>query len=201
MVEFLFRAGGVSVEMGGGSSLMVYEAGQGLSARRRSRATPTRTRPTTFVACVREGRQPTLGTAEQARLAVRTANAVRRVVRDGRGRRDLSTAGAPPLASAGQPGRCAGNPSRPRLGHDTALSFSRPSITLAPYPGQPGDEVTAGRRDDDGRSDGHGLGVAGRPRRGAGRAGHRGSDCVVRRRMLLARSGQLHLEHPDRRGP
>jgi predicted dehydrogenase len=76
VAEFSFRAGGVSVEMGGGSSLMVYEAGK---------AYPLTPKPgdayqnqtDAFVACVREGRQPALGTAEQARLAVRTANAVR----------------------------------------------------------------------------------------------------------------------------
>jgi predicted dehydrogenase len=76
VAEFAFRAGGVSVEMGGGSTLMVYEPGK---------AWPLTPKPgdayqnqtDTFVACVREGRQPTLGTPEQARLAVRTANAVR----------------------------------------------------------------------------------------------------------------------------
>jgi predicted dehydrogenase len=65
VAEFSFRAGGVSVEMGGGSSLMVYEAGK---------AYPLTPKPGDayqnqadyFVACVREGRQPTLGTAEQA---------------------------------------------------------------------------------------------------------------------------------------
>jgi hypothetical protein len=62
--------------MGGGSSLMVYETGK---------AWPLTPKPGDayqnqtdyFVACVLEGRQPTLGTPEQARLAVRTANAVR----------------------------------------------------------------------------------------------------------------------------
>ncbi len=76
VVEFSFRAGGVSVEMGGGSSLVVHEPGK---------AYPLAPKPgdayqnqaDAFVACVREGRQPTQGTAEQARLAVRTADAVR----------------------------------------------------------------------------------------------------------------------------
>ena len=76
VAEFAFRAGGVSVEMGGGSSLMVHEAGK---------AYPLTPKPGDayqnqaeyFVACVRDGRAPTLGTAEQARLAVRTANAAK----------------------------------------------------------------------------------------------------------------------------
>jgi predicted dehydrogenase len=76
VAEFSFRAGGVSVEMGGGSTLTVYEPGK---------AYPLTPKPGDayqnqtdyFVACVRDGRAPALGTAEQARLAVRTANAVR----------------------------------------------------------------------------------------------------------------------------
>jgi predicted dehydrogenase len=76
LVEFSFRAGGVSVEMGGGSSLMVHEAGK---------AYPLEPKPgdaydnqiAYFVDCVRNGRAPTLGTAGQARLGVRTADAVR----------------------------------------------------------------------------------------------------------------------------
>lgn len=76
IVEFLFRAGGVSVEMGGGSSLVVYENGKSY---------PLEPKPgdayenqiAAFVDCIRGGRAPALGTAEQARLAVRTADAVR----------------------------------------------------------------------------------------------------------------------------
>jgi predicted dehydrogenase len=76
VVEFLFRAGGVSVEMGGGSSLLAWEDGKSY---------PLEPKPgdaydnqiAAFVDCVREGRAPTQGTAEQARLAVRTADAVR----------------------------------------------------------------------------------------------------------------------------
>src|SRR5436853_2382817 len=77
VVEFLFRAGGVSVEMGGGASLMVHEAGK---------AYPVTAKPgdaydnqvAYFVECLRNGVKPTLGTPEQARLAVATANAARR---------------------------------------------------------------------------------------------------------------------------
>jgi predicted dehydrogenase len=76
VAEFMFRAGGVSVEMGGGSSLLVYEAGK---------AFPLVAKPGDayqnqvdyFVTCVRDSRAPLLGTPEQARLAVRTANAAR----------------------------------------------------------------------------------------------------------------------------
>ncbi|MCB1502210.1 MAG: Gfo/Idh/MocA family oxidoreductase [Bauldia sp.] len=76
VVEFLFRAGGVSVEMGGGSSLLAWENGKSY---------PMEPKPgdayenqiAYFVDCVRSGRAPTLGTPEQARLGVRTADAVR----------------------------------------------------------------------------------------------------------------------------
>ena len=73
---------GSSVEMGGGSSLLVHEPGK---------AYPLTPKPGDayqnqadyFVACVREGRQPALGTTEQARLAVRTANAARETFETG----------------------------------------------------------------------------------------------------------------------
>ena len=51
---------------------------QGLSACSRSRATPTRTRPSISSSCLREGRPVEQGTPEQARLAVQTADAARR---------------------------------------------------------------------------------------------------------------------------
>ncbi len=82
VAEFSFRAGGVSVEMGGGSSLMVYEAGK---------AYPLMPKPGDayqnqidyFMGCGRDGRAPALGTPEQARLAVRTANATRQSFESG----------------------------------------------------------------------------------------------------------------------
>jgi predicted dehydrogenase len=82
VVEFMFRAGGVSVEMGGGVSLMVHEAGK---------AYPLTARPgdaydnqaSYFVDCIRNGIKPTLGTPEQARIAVATANAARRSLENG----------------------------------------------------------------------------------------------------------------------
>ena len=82
VVEFTFRAGGVSVEMGGGASLMVHEAGK---------AYPLTAKPgdayenqaSYFVDCMRKGIKPTLGTPEQARIAVATANAARRSLENG----------------------------------------------------------------------------------------------------------------------
>lgn len=82
VAEYLFRAGGVSVEMGGGSSLTVHEAGK---------AYPLAPKPgdaydnqaAYFVDCVRKGIGPALCTPEQARLAVATANAARRSLESG----------------------------------------------------------------------------------------------------------------------
>jgi UDP-N-acetylglucosamine 3-dehydrogenase len=83
VVELVFRAGGISVEMGGGASLMVHEAGK---------AYPLAPKPgdaydnqaAYFVDCVRKGATPTLGTLEQARLAVAVANAARRSLESGK---------------------------------------------------------------------------------------------------------------------
>lgn len=82
VIEFLFRAGGVSLEMGGGSSLIVHEAGKSY---------PLTPKPgdayenqiAYFVQCLREGRAPEQGTPEQARLAVATSNAARRSLETG----------------------------------------------------------------------------------------------------------------------
>jgi predicted dehydrogenase len=82
VVEFIFRAGGVSVEMGGGASLIVHEAGK---------AYPLAAKPgdayvnqaSYFVDCIRKGIKPTLGTPEQAQIAVATANAARRSLESG----------------------------------------------------------------------------------------------------------------------
>ena len=76
VVEFMFRAGGVSVEMGGGSSLIVHEAGKSYPLVAEP-GDAYENQVAYFVACLREGRPPAHGTPEQARLAVRTANAVR----------------------------------------------------------------------------------------------------------------------------
>jgi predicted dehydrogenase len=82
VIELLFRAGGVSVEMGGGASLTVHEGGK---------AYPVAPKPgdaydnqaAYFVDCVRKGVAPALGTPEQARLAVAVANAARRSLENG----------------------------------------------------------------------------------------------------------------------
>jgi len=77
LVEFAFRAGGVSVEMGGGSTLMVHEPGKAHALEPKP-GDAYDNQAAYFVDCLREGRTPTLGTPEQAKLAVRTAEAVRR---------------------------------------------------------------------------------------------------------------------------
>ena len=82
VVEFRFQAGGASVEMGGGSTLLVHEAGK---------AYPLEPKPGDayenqigyFVGSVRDGRLPARGTPDQARLAVRTANAARESLETG----------------------------------------------------------------------------------------------------------------------
>jgi UDP-N-acetylglucosamine 3-dehydrogenase len=82
VVEFMFRAGGVSVEMGGGATLMVHEAGKGYPLEPiPGDAYDNQARY--FVDCLRKGIKPTLGTPEQARLAVSTANAARRSLENG----------------------------------------------------------------------------------------------------------------------
>jgi len=76
VAEFMFRAGGVSVEMGGGSRLTIYEP---------KRAYQPSVQPgdlyerqtAYFADCVRELRPPMTGTPEQARVAVKMANAAR----------------------------------------------------------------------------------------------------------------------------
>lgn len=82
VVEYLFRAGGVSVEMGGGSSLMVHEDGNAYAL-----PSPTgdayESQAAYIVECVRKGVKPALGTPEQARLAVAAANAARRSLESG----------------------------------------------------------------------------------------------------------------------
>jgi len=77
VVEFMFRAGGVSVEMGGGSSLLVHEAGKAFPLLPKP-GDAYQNQTEYFVSCVREGRPVEQGTPEQARLAVQTADAARR---------------------------------------------------------------------------------------------------------------------------
>jgi len=83
VVEFNFKAGGVSVEMGGGvDSLMVYESGNSylLDA---PGGDAWEAQIAYFVDCVRHGRAPMLGTPAQARLAVAMANAARHSLESG----------------------------------------------------------------------------------------------------------------------
>jgi predicted dehydrogenase len=82
VVELTFRAGGVSVEMGGGASLMVHEAGKAWKLPPKP-GNAYDNQAACFVDCVRRGVQPTLGTPEQARLAVAVANAARRSLESG----------------------------------------------------------------------------------------------------------------------
>lgn len=76
VVEFRFQAGGASVEMGGGSSLVVHEPGKSY-ALEPPPGDAYENQIAYFVESVRDDRPPRLGTPEQARLAVRTANAAR----------------------------------------------------------------------------------------------------------------------------
>lgn len=82
-VEFGFRAGGVSVEMGGGASLMAYEADRAYPLD--SEAGDAYERQIAyFVESVRHNRPPELGTPQQARLAVAASNAARASLEKGR---------------------------------------------------------------------------------------------------------------------
>ncbi len=81
-VEFMFRAGGVSVEIGGGSSLMVYEPGKAYKLPAKA-AGAYDEQIAYFVQCVSENRAPERGTPEQARLAVQTCLAARQSLESG----------------------------------------------------------------------------------------------------------------------
>lgn len=84
-VEFTFRASGTGVETGtsSGTSLMVYEAGK----EPRPLASPGgdgyESQTAAFIECVRTGRTPDRGTAEQGRLAVQTSLAARQSLETG----------------------------------------------------------------------------------------------------------------------
>ena len=81
-VEFTFRAGGVSVEMGGVNSLTVYEPDKSYALNAKP-GDAYANQAAYFVDCVRNGRMPTAGAPEQARLAVQTAEAARRSLESG----------------------------------------------------------------------------------------------------------------------
>jgi predicted dehydrogenase len=82
VIEFLFRAEGESVEMGGGNSLIVYEPGR-KSALDAKPGDAYENQAAYFVDCVRKGALPTIGTPAQARLAVLTAEAARQSLETG----------------------------------------------------------------------------------------------------------------------
>jgi predicted dehydrogenase len=82
VVEFNFRAGGVSVEMGGGSSLMVYEPGKSYKLDAPG-GDAWEAQVAYFVDCLRAGSALTAGTPQQARLAVALANGARQSLESG----------------------------------------------------------------------------------------------------------------------
>ncbi len=83
-VEFGFRAGGVSVEMGGGgTSLMVYEPGQAYKLEAKA-GDGYEGEVAYFVDCIRTNTPPEIGTAEQGRLAVQLSHAARESLESGK---------------------------------------------------------------------------------------------------------------------
>lgn len=84
-VEYTLRAGGTGVETGtsAGTSLMVYESGQDPRPLASPGGDGYERQIAMFVECVRTGRLPEQGTAEQGRLAVQTALAARQSLETG----------------------------------------------------------------------------------------------------------------------
>lgn len=82
MVEFAFRAGGVSVEMGGGSALTVYEAGKSYALEAPG-GDAYEAQVAYFVDCVRNKHAIKIGTPQQARAAVVLSNATRKSLETG----------------------------------------------------------------------------------------------------------------------
>ncbi len=82
LIEFGFKAGGVSVEMGGGSSLLVYEQGKSYPLKV-ALGDAWEAQVAYFVDCVRTNRTPVHGTPQQARLGVQMANATRQSLESG----------------------------------------------------------------------------------------------------------------------
>jgi predicted dehydrogenase len=83
-VEFAFRAGGVSVEMGGGgTSLMVYEPGKAYKLEAKA-GDAYEGQIAYFVDCIKANSPPALGTAEQGRLAVQLSLAARESLEGGK---------------------------------------------------------------------------------------------------------------------
>ena len=84
-VEYLFKAGGVSVEMGGGiDSVTVYEPGKNYPLPVPDKgADAWAAEVAYFVDCVQNQRTPVIGTPTQARLGVVMANAARSSLESG----------------------------------------------------------------------------------------------------------------------
>jgi predicted dehydrogenase len=83
-IEYIYRAGGVSVEMGGGETqLMVYEPGTAYALETNS-GDMYENEIAYFVKCVKQNRAPELGTPEQARLAVQLSLAARKSLETGK---------------------------------------------------------------------------------------------------------------------
>lgn len=84
-VEYTFRAGGTGVETGtsSGTNLMVYEAGQDPRPLSSPGGDGFESEVAYFVECIRAGRTPDRGTAEQGRLAVQTSLAARQSLETG----------------------------------------------------------------------------------------------------------------------
>lgn len=83
VVEFNFRAGGVSVEMGGGiHSLIVYEPGKSYKLEAPG-GDAWDAQVAYFVDCLGKGQAPMHGTPQQARLAVALANGARQSLERG----------------------------------------------------------------------------------------------------------------------
>jgi predicted dehydrogenase len=82
VAEFLFRAGGVSVEQGGGSTVTVYEPGKSYPLTPKP-GDAYENQASYFIDCVRNDRKPAMGTPAQARLAVAAADAARKSMETG----------------------------------------------------------------------------------------------------------------------
>lgn len=82
VAEFMFRAGGVSVEMGGGSRLTVHQPGRSYQPTVQPGDLYER-QAAYFVDCVRTQSPAVMGSPEQARLAVKMANAARASLESG----------------------------------------------------------------------------------------------------------------------
>jgi len=82
-VEYAFRSQGVSLEMPGNKSLVVYESGRSYDLETNS-GVDYEVEIGYFIDCVRNKRPRTLGTPEQARLAVQVSNGARQSLETGR---------------------------------------------------------------------------------------------------------------------